>query len=133
MIDRPEVHHHTKTLKAPSRSAGAYFWRKRMQRVQPKYTAAQWEQVSPAFRGLAISTVDMAKSVLVDGVRPADLARQLDVSRQLIYAAVQRVRKIMDEHQVQELVPVMVWLPPELAEQVKQMAAPYEQPKGKKE
>lgn len=99
--------------------------------MQPKYTAAQWEQVSPAFRGLAVGTVEMAKAVLVDGVRPSDLARQSDVSRQLVYAAVQRVRKILEEHQAQELVPVMVWLPPELAEQVRQMAAPYEQPAGK--
>lgn len=60
-----------------------------------------------------------------------DLARQADVSRQLVYAAVQRVRKILEEHQAQELVPVMVWLPPELAEQVRQMAAPYDQPEGK--
>ena len=99
--------------------------------MQPKYTAAQWEQVSPASRGLAIGTVEMAKAVLVDGVRPSDLARQADVSRQLVYAAVQRVRKILEEHQAEELVPVMVWLPPELAEQVRQMAAPYDQPEGK--
>lgn len=99
--------------------------------MQPKYTAAQWEQVSPAFRGLAVGTVEMAKAVLVDGVRPSDLARQSDVSRQLVYAAVQRVRKILEEHQAQELVPVMVWLPPELAEQVRQMAAPYDQPAGR--
>ena len=76
--------------------------------MQPKYTAAQWEQVSPAFRGLAVGTVEMAKAVLVDGVRPSDLARESDVSRQLVYAAVQRVRKILEEHQAQELVPVMV-------------------------
>ncbi|MBF4560512.1 hypothetical protein GIW54_12940 [Pseudomonas proteolytica] len=100
--------------------------------MQPKYTADQWEKVSPAFRGLAVGTVEMAKAVLVDGQRPADLARQADVSRQLVYAAVKRVRNILEEHEAQELVPVMVWLPPELAEQVKQMAAPYAQPGGKK-
>ena len=54
------------------------------------------------------------------------------MSRQLVYAAVKRVRNILEEHEAQELVPVMVWLPPELAEQVKQMAAPYAQPGGKK-
>lgn len=100
--------------------------------MQPKYTADQWEKVSPAFHGLAVGTVEMAKAVLVDGQRPVDVARQADVSRQLVYAAVKRVRNILEEHDAQELVPVMVWLPPELAEQVKKMAAPFAQPEGKK-
>ena len=99
--------------------------------MQPKYTAAQWEAYLPAFRDLAMGTVQMAKAVLVDGQKPSQVAKETGDSRQLVYAAVKRVRTILEKHDVQELVPVLVWLPPELAEQVRQMAAPYQQPKTK--
>ncbi|AIG04675.1 Uncharacterised protein [Pseudomonas fluorescens] len=98
---------------------------------QPKYTAEQWDEFKDAFRGLNIGTVELARAVLVDGVRPSDLAKKTGDSRQLVYAAVKRVRGILQQHDAEELVPVMVWLPPELAEKVRQMAAPYDQPKSK--
>lgn len=57
--------------------------------------------------------------------REARRIRKTFQSRQLIYAAVKRVCNILDEHETAGLVPVMVWLPPELAAQVKEMAKPY--------
>lgn len=86
LIDRLTVHHHTKTLKA-WQICGRFTYGEN--ECSQSTQAAQWEQVSPAFRGLVVGTVEMAKAVLVDGVRPSDLARQSDVSRQLVYAAVQ--------------------------------------------
>lgn len=99
--------------------------------MQPRYTAEQWEQIKPALQGLAVGTVETARAVLVDGVAPAALQKETGKSKQLIHAAVKRVRALLDENEAQGLVPVMVWLPPELAEQVREMAAPY-QPKKRK-
>lgn len=94
--------------------------------MQPKYTAKQWEDMAPALRSLAVGTVETARAVLVEGKRPSVVARERGESRQLVNAAVKRVRTIF-ERQTPGLVPVLVWLPPELAEQVKQMAAPYQE------
>lgn len=102
--------------------------------MQPIYTAQQWNQVAPVFssRRLAIATVEIAKAVLVDGQRIQDVASARNISRQSAHAAVKRVRSILEEQGATDLVPVLVWLPPELAEQVRDMAKPYPQPKGAK-
>lgn len=99
--------------------------------ITTKYTAEQWDKFSGAFRDLSMGTVSMARSVLVDGLRPSDVAKEQGESRQLVYAAVKRVTKILNDQGAQELVPVMVWLPPELAAQVEEMAAPYNKPPSK--
>nr|WP_015647616.1 TrfB-related DNA-binding protein [Pseudomonas sp. GLE121]AGL12861.1 putative transcriptional regulator [Pseudomonas sp. GLE121] len=93
--------------------------------MQPKYTAEQWDRISPAMRNLAVGTVAMARAVLVDGKRPSEIAKEMGESRQLVNAAIKRVRDVLDKHQEAGLVPVMVWLPPELAAQVHEMAKPY--------
>nr|QOQ33305.1 hypothetical protein [Pseudomonas syringae pv. actinidiae] len=99
--------------------------------MQPMYTAEDWKKIAPVFasRRLAISTVEIAKAILVDGQRPQDVANGRGMSKQTVHAAVKRVRSILDEQGAKELVPVLVWLPAELAEQVRDMAKPYPQPK----
>lgn len=99
--------------------------------MQPMYTAEDWKKIAPVFasRRLAISTVEIAKAILVDGQRPQDVANARGMSKQTVHAAVKRVRAILDEQGAKELVPVLVWLPAELAEQVKEMAKPFPQPK----
>lgn len=93
--------------------------------MQPRYTPAEWETYYPALKGLAITTVEIARAVLVDGKRPIDIAEERGESRQLVHAAVKRVRGVLEKKEAQGLVPVLVWLPPELAEQVREMAKPY--------
>ncbi|MDU8491951.1 TrfB-related DNA-binding protein [Pseudomonas syringae pv. actinidiae] len=93
--------------------------------MQPKYTAEQWDRIKPAMRNLAFATVEMARAVLVEGKRPSDVAKEVGETRQLVNAAIKRVRNVLDKHQEAGLVPVMVWLPPELAAQVMEMAKPY--------
>lgn len=93
--------------------------------MQPSFTIEQWEQFSPAMRSMNVATVQIARAVLVDGKRPMDVADEMGESRQLVYAAVKRVREIL-ERKALGLVPVLVWLPPEQAEQVKEMAKSYE-------
>ncbi|UVJ41931.1 transcriptional regulator KorA [Pseudomonas sp. LS1212] len=95
--------------------------------MQLRFTLEQWEQFSPAMRSMNVGTVQIARAVLVDGKRPIDVADELGESSQLVYAAVKRVREIL-ERKALGLVPVLVWLPPEQAEQVKEMAKSYETP-----
>ena len=83
--------------------------------MHPIYTAEDWKRISPVF----------ASRRLVDGQRPQDVANDRGMSKQTVHAAVKRVRAILDEHGASELVPVIVWLPPELAAQVMEMAKPY--------
>jgi hypothetical protein len=99
--------------------------------MQPIYTEEKWKEIAPVFasRRLAIATVEIAKAVLVDGQRIQDVATARGISRQNAHAAVKRVRSILEEQGASELIPVLVWLPPELAEQVREMAKPYPQPK----
>jgi len=99
--------------------------------MQPMYTAEDWKKIAPVFasRRLAISTVEIAKAILVDGQRPQDVANARSMSKQTVHAAVKRVRAILDEQGATELVPVLVWLPADLAQQVMDMAKPYPQPK----
>lgn len=93
--------------------------------MQLKYTAEQWDRITPALRNLSSGTVSVARAVLVDARRPTDVAKEVGESRQAVYAAIKRVREVLDKHQEAGLVPVMVWLPPELAAQVQEMAKPY--------
>lgn len=99
-----------------------------MQPTQPKYTAEQWTASLPALRGMSTKTLDIARAVLVEGKEPIEVANNIGQSRQLVHAAIKRVTAVL-ERQIVGLVPVMVWLTPEEAEQVKQMAAKHEQPK----
>ncbi|HGW5540893.1 TPA: TrfB-related DNA-binding protein [Pseudomonas aeruginosa] len=99
-----------------------------MQPTQPKYTAEQWSASLPALRGMSVKTLDIARSVLVEGKEPIEVANEIGQSRQLVHAAIKRVVSVL-ERQTVGLVPVMVWLTPEEAELVKQMAAKHEQPK----
>ncbi|MCZ9640996.1 TrfB-related DNA-binding protein [Pseudomonas putida] len=82
--------------------------------MQPMYTKEEWKKVAPLFasKRLAISTVEVAKAVLVDGQRITDVAEARGMTKQTAHAAVKRVRKILEEQGAGELVPVLVWLPP---------------------
>ena len=67
--------------------------------MQPMYTKEEWKKVAPLFasKRLAISTVEVAKAVLVDGQRITDVAEARGMTKQTAHAAVKRVRKILEE------------------------------------
>ncbi|MBL7325857.1 hypothetical protein INQ16_30140, partial [Escherichia coli] len=73
-------------------------------------------------------TIDMAYAVLVDGRKQVDVAKEFDRSKQTVNAAIRRVTAIFNEviPEDEQLEFVQVWLPPELAKQVKEMAKPYQ-------
>jgi hypothetical protein len=87
-----------------------------------KMTLQEFEALRPLLGRLALDTVDIARAVLVEGVKPADAATRNHMSRQRVHGIVQRFRAAARQ------VPatwrrVEVWLPPELAKQVEAIAA----------
>ncbi len=94
--------------------------------MQHRYTPEEWDTYYPALKGLSVTTLEIARAVLVDGKRPIDIATERGESRQQVHAALKRVRVKLEDKQAKGLVPVMVWLPEEEAQKVRELAAKYE-------
>jgi hypothetical protein len=93
-----------------------------MATTTPAMTADEFEALRPRLGRLALDTVEIAHAVLVDGIKPAEVAARHNMTRQRVHGIVQRFRAAAQE------VPtgwrrIEVWLPPELAAQVEAMAA----------
>jgi predicted DNA-binding protein (UPF0251 family) len=87
----------------------------------PTMTASEFEALRPRLGRLAVDTIEIARAVLVDGMKPTEAARQYDMTRQRVHGIVQRFRAAAQE------VPtgwrrIEVWLPPEMAAQVEALA-----------
>lgn len=85
-------------------------------------TAEDFEALRPHLGRLTLDTVEIARRVLVDGETQTAVAQDTGLTKQRVSGMVNRVRAVADE------VPagwerVETWLPPELAEKVRQMAA----------
>ncbi|EBL3755444.1 TPA: TrfB-related DNA-binding protein, partial [Escherichia coli] len=93
-----------------------------VERISPE----EWQRIAPALRTCSQVTIDMAYAVLVDGRKQVDVAKEFDRSKQTVNAAIRRVTAIFNEviPEDEQLEFVQVWLPPELAKQVKEMAKP---------
>ncbi|MFP1771076.1 TrfB-related DNA-binding protein [Lonsdalea quercina] len=95
-----------------------------VERISPE----EWQRIAPALRTCSQVTIDMAYAVLVDGRKQVDVAKDFDRSKQTVNAAIRRVTAIFNEviPEGEKLEFVQVWLTPELAKQVKEMAKPYQ-------
>ncbi|WP_224873764.1 TrfB-related DNA-binding protein [Klebsiella pneumoniae] len=95
-----------------------------VERISPE----EWQRIAPALRTCSQVTIDMAYAVLVDGRKQVDVAKEFYRSKQTVNAAIRRVTAIFNEviPEDEQLEFVQVWLPPELAKQVKEMAKPYQ-------
>ena len=95
-----------------------------VERISPE----EWQRIAPALRTCSQVTIDRAYAVLVDGRKQVDVAKEFDRSKQTVNAAIRRVTAIFNEviPEDEQLEFVQVWLPPELAKQVKEMAKPYQ-------
>jgi len=87
----------------------------------PTMTADEFEALRPRLGRLALDTHQIARAVLVDGMKPTEAATHYGMTRQRVHGIVSRFRAAAQE------VPtgwrrVEVWLPPELAAQVEAMA-----------
>ena len=96
-----------------------------VERISPE----EWQRIAPALRTCSQVTIDMAYAVLVDGRKQVDVAKEFDRSKQTVNAAIRRVTAIFNEviPENEQLEFVQVWLPPELAKQVKEMAKKHNQ------
>lgn len=87
-----------------------------------KMTAKDFKAVMPRLKRMTVGNVDIARRVLVDGISQVDAATESGLTKQRVGALVKAVlaaaREIPPDWEQVE-----VWLPPELAEQVRQMAA----------
>lgn len=84
-------------------------------------TAKDFKAVMPRLKRMTVGSVDIARRVLVDGISQVDAANESGLTKQrvgaLFKAVLAAAREIpADWEQVE------VWLPPELAAQVRQMA-----------
>ncbi|MCC8616303.1 TrfB-related DNA-binding protein [Xanthomonas vesicatoria] len=85
-------------------------------------TAAEFDSIQPRLGRLTVDTVQIARRVLVDGKSQAEAAEENGLSRQRVSHMVQRVMAAAnafpsDWERVDE------WMPPELAKQVRALAA----------
>lgn len=100
---------------------GAALARERLSMAEGKMTADEFDALQPRLGRLTVDTVKIARTVLVDGVRPVDAATQYGTSRQRVNAIIRRFEEATREFPT-DWRRVDVWLPPELAARVEQMA-----------
>jgi hypothetical protein len=87
----------------------------------PTMTAEEFDALRPRLGRLALDSFEIARAVLVDGMKTTEAAHRYGMTRQRVHGIVQRFRAAAQD------VPtgwrrVEVWLPPEMAEQVEAMA-----------
>ncbi|MCW7549995.1 TrfB-related DNA-binding protein [Photorhabdus aballayi] len=90
-----------------------------------RISQSDWDLIYPALEHLSIKTIKTARDILVDGKKPSDVSKERNVTRQNVHAAVKKVTTIIDEQEIKGLQAVNVWLPPDLAEQVIEIAKHY--------
>jgi len=85
-------------------------------------TAKEFKALMPRLKRMTVGNVEIARRVLVDGISQVEAASESGLTKQRVGALVKSVQAV-----AREIPPdweqVEVWLPPELAEQVRQMAA----------
>jgi len=84
-------------------------------------TPARFDALLPFLGRLSLDTVAVARSVLVEGKGKAEVAKETGLSRQRVGQAVLRVQAA-DEKAPEGWQRIEIWLPPELVQQVEDMA-----------
>lgn len=91
----------------------------------PIVNQEMWSTLEPALNNYSLKTKMLAYSVLVEGQAVSKVARDNDLSRQTVYEAVWRFATALENHQATKLVPVYVWLPEDVAKEVRAMSEKY--------
>lgn len=97
----------------------------------PKVSLETWKSLEPALKKLQPKTKEFVFNVVVNGKDVSQVAKEEGLSRQTVYEAVWKFATILEKSRSEKLVPVYVWLPEDLAEQVKKMAEPYQKKEEK--
>jgi len=87
-----------------------------------KMTAKEFKALMPRLKRMTVGNVEIARRVLVDGISQVEAASESGLTKQRVGALVKSVQAVALEIPA-DWVQVEVWLPPELADQVRQMAA----------
>lgn len=87
-----------------------------------KMTATFFDELRPRLGRLTDETIDIAREVLVEGKSQSDVARNHGLSRQRVSSMVKSVISAANEVP-RDWQRVEVWLPPNLADKVRQMEA----------
>lgn len=85
-------------------------------------TAKEFKALMPRLKRMTVGNVEIARRVLVDGISQVEAASESGLTKQRVGALVKSVQAVALEIPA-DWVQVEVWLPPDLAEQVRQMAA----------
>lgn len=97
----------------------------------PKVSLETWKSLEPALKNLQPKTKEFVFKVVVIGKDVSQVAKEEGLSRQTVYEAVWKFATVLEKSRSEKLVPVYVWLPEDLAEQVKKMAEPYQKKEEK--
>ncbi|WP_118987986.1 TrfB-related DNA-binding protein [Photorhabdus sp. CRCIA-P01] len=90
-----------------------------------RISQSDWDLIYPALEHLSIKTIKTAHDILVCGKTLSDVSKERNVTRQNVHAAVKKVTTIIDEQEIKGLQAVNVWLPPDIAKQVIEIAEYY--------
>ena len=86
-----------------------------------RMTAKDFKALMPRLKRMTVGNVEIARRVLVDGISQVDAATESGLSKQRVGAVIKAVQAA-----AREIPPdwehVDVWLPPDLAAKVRQMA-----------
>ncbi|HCA3195770.1 TPA: ArdK family transcriptional regulator [Klebsiella pneumoniae] len=96
-----------------------------------RISEADWKRAEPAINHLAKVTLDIAYAVLVEGKKQTDVAEEYSRTKQAVNNAVNRVWDALESVVENRLEHIDVWLPPEMAERVREMVRFYEAKKDK--
>lgn len=88
---------------------------------EPTMSAEEFDALLPRLGRLSLDTVRIARAVVVDGQRPADVARRYGMSRQRVSGILRRFQHA-ERDVPRDWRRVEVWLPPDLAQRVEEMA-----------
>ncbi len=84
-------------------------------------TEQEFNDARPRLGRLSLDTLTIARAVLVEGKTQTDVARENNLSRQRVHGMVSRVQVAINNIPM-GWVRLEIWLPPELADKVKDMA-----------
>lgn len=87
-----------------------------------RMTAAEFDALAPKMRRVTVGTMEVMRRILVDGESRVDVAASVGLTPQRVGAMVKQFRAAQNDIPP-NWIEVKEWLPPELAAQVRKMAA----------
>lgn len=80
------------------------------------YTPDQWAAIVPALGHMTGRGIEIARRVLVDGVKGVDVANEFGTTPQNVSQMVRKARQALENDKAEGMVPTVIWLPQELAD-----------------